>query len=78
MCFAGRNIAVKLDSNAGDEDFLSCNALLLTKTVRSWSSSAWDAAFASCVIGAVISSTRESVSATMFSWPDICRMLDVN
>ena len=58
--------------------FCSCNDELLTRSVRSSSSSAWAAASASCVTGAVITSTLESASATTLSWPDIWRMSVVN
>ena len=61
-----------------DEDFFSCSVVLLPGSVRSSSSSAWEERSASCITGAVIASTLESASATMFSWPDIWRMSVVN
>jgi hypothetical protein len=62
----------------GLRSFLSCNAVVLTRSDRSSSSFSWAAAIPSCVNGAEIGSTRESASATMLSWPDMWRVSVVN
>ena len=56
----------------------SCSAIVLTSSVRRSSAFSWAAASASCITGTVITSTRESASATMLSWPEMWRMSVVN
>ena len=57
--------------------FSSCSTVVLTRSARSSSLSAWAAASVSCVTGAVIISTQDSVSVTM-SCPNIWHMSVVN
>jgi hypothetical protein len=75
--FVREVVAVKLDSGAGNEDFSSCKALVLTRGDGS-SSSFWTAVSTSYFTGVEIASTRKSASAMMLSWPDKWRMSSVN